>query len=252
MRRLLVAAAVLAVASVCSGIALAAVVLPYSGDGNTINGCYADNGDLLLLTPKMPTCPKKYVPIQWSVTGPQGTPGTNGVSPTVTQLSVGNANCPTGGAAITDANNSTAYVCNGQAGADGDPFSGTFTAGNYSISVTANGITLSGPNSRKIVLDNSGMTLDNGLSPVSIEGSGVSVDALQNVEIKALTFSAEAATTASLKGVVLTAEGSAVAELNGGIVKLGGSCAAGTPVAKVGSVVAGTTVVTGDLHTLVC
>ena len=240
MRRLLVAAAVLAVASVCSGIALAAVVLPFSGEGNTINGCYADNGDLVLLTPKVPTCPKKYAPIQWNVTGPQGTPGangTNGVSPTVTQLTVGNANCPTGGAAITDASNSTAYVCNGQAGADGDPFSGTFTAGNYSINVTTTGITLSGPNSRKIILDNSGMTLDGSVLPVTIKGVDVKVDAI----------------TASLKGAVaVSVEGAGVAELNGGIVKLGGSCTAGTPVAKVGSMVAGTTVVTGDPHTLVC
>ena len=46
-----------------------------------------------------------------------------------------------GGAAITDANNSTAYVCSGQdgqPGKDGTPFSGTFTSSNgaYSISVS--------------------------------------------------------------------------------------------------------------------
>lgn len=111
---------------------------------------------------------------------------------------------------------------------------------------------MSGPNSRKIVLDNSGVTLDNGLLPISIKGSRVSVDAFQDVEIKALTFSAEAATTASLKGAVLTAEGTAAADLNGGIIKLGGSCTAGTPVAKVGSVIAGNTVITGDPHILVC
>jgi hypothetical protein len=79
------------------------------------------------------------------------------------------------------------------------------------------------------------------------------VDASQAVTIKSAgNLSAEAAASASLKGAVLTAEGIAIAELNGGIIKLGGSCAAGIPVAKVGSVVAGTTVVTGDPHTLVC
>lgn len=66
-------------AAVCCGIALAAgVQLPFSGDGNTINGCYSSGGALKLLTPSEPTCPKGYSPITWNQTGPQGPAGTNG------------------------------------------------------------------------------------------------------------------------------------------------------------------------------
>lgn len=41
------------------------------------------------------------------------------VSPTVTQLSAGNANCPTGGDSISDATGNTTYVCDGATGAQG-------------------------------------------------------------------------------------------------------------------------------------
>ena len=66
------------------------------------------------------------------------------------QLGPDDPNCPNGGAAITDAANTTAYVCygqngqDGQNGADGQPFSGTFTSpnGEYSISVTDDGVTI--------------------------------------------------------------------------------------------------------------
>ena len=89
--------------------------------------------------------------------GPAGTPGADGpagVSPTVAQLAPGDTHCPAGGAAITDAAGSTAYVCSGATGADGRPgadgqdgapFSGTFTSPNgaYSISVTDQGVAVS-------------------------------------------------------------------------------------------------------------
>ncbi len=89
--------------------------------------------------------------------GPAGTPGPDGpagVSPTVAQLAPGDTHCPAGGAAITDAAGSTAYVCSGATGADGRPgadgqdgapFSGTFTSPNgaYSISVTDQGVAVS-------------------------------------------------------------------------------------------------------------
>ena len=53
--------------------------------------------------------------------GTNGTNGTNGMSPTVQQLAVGDPNCAAGGAAITDAAGTTAYVCSGRTngGADG-------------------------------------------------------------------------------------------------------------------------------------
>jgi hypothetical protein len=79
-RRLTVAAAVLA-AAVGAGIASAVgVTLPFSDDGNTINGCYSSGGALKLLTPNEPTCPKGYVPIRWNQTGPQGPAGPQGTT----------------------------------------------------------------------------------------------------------------------------------------------------------------------------
>jgi len=51
--------------------------------------------------------------------GAAGSNGSNGVSPTVTPVSVGDSHCLAGGAAITDATGSTAYVCSGQNGANG-------------------------------------------------------------------------------------------------------------------------------------
>lgn len=75
----LAAAAFVAVAAVGTGIAVAAgASLPFSGDGNTINGCYSKAGELKLLTPILPTCPVGSSPIQWNVTGPQGPAGPQG------------------------------------------------------------------------------------------------------------------------------------------------------------------------------
>ena len=82
--------------------------------------------------------------------GAPGPAGSAGVSPSVAPLAVGDRHCPTGGAAITDAAGSTAYVCSGANGADGAdgadgaPFSGTFTSPNglYSINVTDAGVTV--------------------------------------------------------------------------------------------------------------
>ena len=76
--------------------------------------------------------------------GTNGTDGTNGVSPTVAQLAVGDVNCPAGGAAITDAAGSTAYVCSGRNGADGADFAGAFTSpdGHSRLRVDDTGISL--------------------------------------------------------------------------------------------------------------
>lgn len=70
--------------------------------------------------------------------------GPAGAAPTVAQLPSGDSHCAAGGAAITDAAGSTAYVCNGSNGADGDSFDGTFTSpnGQYALSVTDAGIAL--------------------------------------------------------------------------------------------------------------
>jgi hypothetical protein len=241
-RRTFIAAAGIAAVGMCCGIAFAAVTLPFSGDGNTINGCYSDKGQVVLLTPSSPQCPKKYQPIQWNVTGPQGLPGTdgtngtngtNGISPTVTQLASGNAHCPAGGAAITDASNTTAYVCGGT------PFSGTFTAGDYSISVTSSGVTLAGPQSEKITLTGSGINVDGGAGTVKAKST------------TGVTF--ESASTMSLKSVSTKVEGTAVLDLAGALTRLGGGC---RPVARLGDPITGqatvfaapsTAVVTGNI-----
>ena len=239
MRRTFVAATVVAGVGVCCGIALAAVTLPFSGDGNTINGCYSDRGRLVLLTPSAPECGKKFQPIQWSVTGPQGragTNGTNGVSPTVTQLSPGDAHCPAGGAAITDAANSIAYVCSGAA------FSGTFTAGDYSISVTSSGITLAGPLSERITLTDTGLTIDSGGNSLTAKSSArLSIKSTQAMNV-------ESSTGLNLNGVSTKVEGTAIVDVTGGITRLGGGC---LPVARVGDLIVGSGMgaVTGNIIT---
>lgn len=189
-----VAGSAVALVAVCCGVALATgFSLPFGSDGTTIQGCYSTGGALKLLTPSSPTCPSGYTPINWSVTGPKGDkgdkgdPGTNGtnglagVSPTVTAEGPG-ANCPAGGAAISGADNAIVYVCNGQdgqPGTNGEPFSGTFTSGDYSISVTATGITLQGPGVDKISLTGTGLTMQSS-HPITIRGS-------QDVNVRAAT-----------------------------------------------------------------
>jgi hypothetical protein len=69
------------VVAVCAaaGVAIAdGVTLPFSGDGNTINGCYSNGGQLKVLTPTQSTCPPGMTAIQWNMTGPQGAQGDTG------------------------------------------------------------------------------------------------------------------------------------------------------------------------------
>jgi hypothetical protein len=74
----LIAAGITAAAIGC-GLALATgVVLPFTGDGTTIAGCYSSGGALKVRTASEPTCPKGYLPIEWNVTGPQGAEGVQG------------------------------------------------------------------------------------------------------------------------------------------------------------------------------
>jgi collagen triple helix repeat protein len=71
--------ALVALGAAATGIAVAAgATLPFSGDGNTINGCYSQGGALKVLTPAWPTCPDGYTPIHCNVTGPQGSQGSAG------------------------------------------------------------------------------------------------------------------------------------------------------------------------------
>lgn len=78
------AAAVLLTIGLGGGFAVAAaagvVTLPFSGDGNTINGCYSNGGQLKVLTANHTTCPAGMTPIHWNVTGPQGPQGLTGAT----------------------------------------------------------------------------------------------------------------------------------------------------------------------------
>jgi hypothetical protein len=146
-------------------------------------------GTIRLIDPSLPAssllshCTSLETPITWNQqgqpgpqgpAGPTGTDGTNGkdgVSPTVTQLAPGDPNCTNGGAAIKDADGSTAYVCNGTDGKDGQPFAGTFTSpnGQFSVTVADSGITLTGP-SGSIKLDAVGLDLNGAL--ITLNGAG--------------------------------------------------------------------------------
>jgi hypothetical protein len=158
-----------------AGIAYAAI----PGSGGTYTGCMLNKvGTVRLIDASLPasnlmshctSAETKFtfnqqgqqgspgMPGKDGVNGKDGTSGTDGVSPTVTQLAVGDTHCGGGGAAVTDAGGGQAYVCNGTDGIDGQPFSGTFASlnGQFSITVDDNGITVAGPDN-SIKLDDSG------------------------------------------------------------------------------------------------
>lgn len=163
-RRSRVAVGVAAIFSIAAGIAYAAI----PDAAGVIYGCYRTSTDdqkgQLRVVEDPANCRSNESAIQWNQTGPagpagpagadgrdgvDGMDGADGSSPTVTQLAAGDANCPAGGAAITDGAGATAYVCSGRDGTDGTPFSGTFTSpnGQYSISVTDTGVTVASPDS---------------------------------------------------------------------------------------------------------
>jgi hypothetical protein len=136
-RVLLIAGALVLIGG--AGVAYAAIP-----SGGVFTGCVQNtNGAVRLIDPSsgssgpLGRCTSAETQVTWNEQGPQGqpgqpgqprTPGKDGISPTVAQLSVGDSHCPAGGAAITDASGTTAYVCNGQNGADGQSFSGSFAS----------------------------------------------------------------------------------------------------------------------------
>jgi Bacteriophage T4 gp5 C-terminal trimerisation domain len=159
-RRSVLALAVAVTLVVAAGVAYASI----PGSGGVYNACMLNGiGTIRLIDPSLPSSnlmshclgPKLETPIQWNQQGQKGDPGApgaagpagkNGASPTVAQLAAGDSHCPNGGAAITDANGSTAYVCNGQNGTNGTPFNGTFTSenGQFSLTVADNGVQITG------------------------------------------------------------------------------------------------------------
>src|SRR5262245_60784356 len=106
--------AALAAFVVAGGIAYAAIP---DSDG-TYHACMLKGiGTIRIIDPaKQQRCTSLESEITFNQRGPAG------ASPTVAQLAAGDAHCANGGAAIKDAGGSTAYVCNGADGHDGEPF----------------------------------------------------------------------------------------------------------------------------------
>ena len=181
------AAATLVLLSIAAGVAYASI--PDAGS-LTYHACMLKGvGTIRIIDPEKQHCSAALeAEITFNQKGPagpggaQGAAGTDGVSPTVAQLTAGDANCPNGGAAITDAANHTAYVCNGaqgatgQPGAEGQPFSGTFTSpnGQYSISVTDDGISIASTSSATIGLDSTGIAIHTP-GTIAVRGRGVDI-----------------------------------------------------------------------------
>ncbi|HUH15048.1 MAG TPA: hypothetical protein VML35_04120 [Gaiellaceae bacterium] len=260
-RRGRLAIAAIAIFGVAGGIAFASI----PGADGVIHGCYRSAaGDVqgqLRVVEDPASCRSNETPIQWNeqgVAGPAGPAGADGAdgedgadgqdgadgsSPTVAQLAPGDANCADGGAAITDAAGTTAYVCNGgqgpagQDGADGAPFSGTFTSpnGQFSISVTDTGVTVASPDSAISVTGSAIRVESMGLDPIEISAANrIDVDS-------GAAFELQAGGTASLQSAAGFAVRGAAVSINGV------GC---QPAARAGDVVSGTHIVTGS--TTVC
>lgn len=152
-RRHLVVSAALA-AAVLGGVAYAAIP---SGGGVYTACTLNSNGSVRLIDPSLSSgplsrCTANETQVQWNEQGQPGANGKDGVSPTVAPLTAGDAHCQTGGASITDAAGTVAYVCNGaagQPGRDGAPFSGTFRSpnGQFTLTVADGGVSIIGPDS---------------------------------------------------------------------------------------------------------
>ena len=142
-----------------------------------------------------------------------------------------------GGVAITDAAGTTAYACSGSdgaPGADGEPFSGTFTSpnGQYSISVADTGITLK-------------RTTPGGAS-IALHDDDITVKSSQTVNV-------EAGTDLKLKGSVsalvegggfATVKAGALTAVSGGLVTINGpGC---RPAARLNDTVTSGLITTGS------
>jgi Gp5 C-terminal repeat (3 copies) len=145
---------VVALLAMAGGIAYATI----PGSSNVYTACMLKNvGTMRLIDPSLPSsnlmshCTTLETQVSWNQQGQNGAagaPGKDAVNPTVAQLSAGDSHCPAGGAAITDSAGTTAYVCSGVNGKDGQPFAGTFTSpnGQFALTVADSGIELKSPN----------------------------------------------------------------------------------------------------------
>ena len=257
-KRLAIGAAVL-VALAAAGIAYATI----PDEGGVYTACELNGvGTIRLIDPSLSAksllghCTALETQVSWNQKGQPGAPGAPGVagpkgdpgvSPTVAQLAVGDVHCANGGAAITGASGSTAYVCsgtngtNGTNGADGQPFSGTFTSpnGTYSITVADTGIVLRDGTSRITIADgaldarlNDTVALRSGTSLDVRAGTDANLRAGSSVDVQGgFDASVRAGATASLSG-------GGVAAVSGALTQLGtGAC---LPAARVSDQVQGT------------
>lgn len=155
---------------------VSAVQAAIPDSNGVIHGCVLPSGNLRVIDSATGACKGNEASLEWNqagapgpagqdgAPGADGAPGKDGVSPTVTQLASGDSHCAAGGAAITDASGTTAYVCSGAAGSPGAPgasFDGTFTSpnGEFGISVTDSGIKLTAPTT-KLTVDGSSVTIE--------------------------------------------------------------------------------------------
>jgi len=160
---------------VAAGVAYATIP-----DGNGVyTACRLNGvGTIRLIDPSGPSssllshCTKLETEVSWNQVGQKGDTGAPGVSPTVTSVAVGDSHCPAGGAAITDAAGSTAYVCSGQ-------FTGTLTSpnGDFSLRITDGGVEITGPDA-KVSLPSSG-----GVSVTSTKSLVLQGDRVETVTV---------------------------------------------------------------------
>lgn len=215
------ALAAVAAFAIAGGLAYAAI----PDAAGVIHGCYRTSTDdqkgQLRVVEDPASCRSNELPIQWNqqgapgLDGEDGADGADGVSPTVARLAAGDPNCPAGGAAITDVAGTTAYVCNGQDGADGSPFSGTFTSpnGQYSISVTDAGVTVASPDSSIQVSSDSIKVESLGADLIELQGgNAVRVRSGAGLELRGgSTTTVEGAGSLALRaGGVVSINGGAV------------------------------------------
>jgi hypothetical protein len=197
LRRRRLAVVTVAIFAVAGGIAYGSI----PDAGGVYHACLAKTGAIRIIDTDTDVCKSVETPITFNQ---QGQPGDPGTSPTVAPVAAGDSHCAAGGAAITDAAGTTAYVCSGLNGTDGTdgkdgtPFSGTFTSpnGQYSISVTDTGVTVAG----------AGTTVD-------LSGTGLKVETANGLTLKGGTdvslesgggLAVKAGTTLGLSGALLT------------------------------------------------
>jgi hypothetical protein len=146
-----------------------------------VYACLTPGGQLnSVSTDGPPACPGNNTLISWNQTGPQGPPGDEGPE--------------------------------GDEGPPGPPgtFSGTFVSenGDFSISVTDDGISLAGPDN-EILLEQNSMVMSNSLGQITIDSLGritvqgalFGVESFGNVGVSAAnSLSLQAGTSASLTG----------------------------------------------------